>query len=142
MGELVRRITPCVPAVPRVLVSRLGPNATVVGAIAAALQLARRQHLPKRSLAGLRSRPAGAGMTRGNLPAPAAPSIPRRQVRWAQLASRYAMLGFFAALVVVLTVSSHITHSNVTFLVPTGHSARSPRSVGSHKGRRRPRRRH
>ncbi len=46
MGELVRRITPCVPAVPRVLVSRLGPNATVVGAIAAALQLARRQHLP------------------------------------------------------------------------------------------------
>jgi glucokinase len=46
LAELVRRIAPCVPAVPRVLVSRLGPNATVVGAIAAALQLARRQRLP------------------------------------------------------------------------------------------------
>lgn len=45
-------------------------------------------------------------MTRGELPAPASPAPPRRQVRWAQLASRYAMLGFFAALVVVLLVVS------------------------------------
>jgi glucokinase len=46
IAELVRRMAPWVPVAPRVLVSRLGPNATVVGAIAAALQLARRQRLP------------------------------------------------------------------------------------------------
>ncbi len=46
LEELVRRIAPCVPAMPRVIVSSLGPNATVVGATAAALQLARRQGLP------------------------------------------------------------------------------------------------
>jgi glucokinase len=46
LAELVRRIAPCVPVMPRLLVSGLGPNATVVGAIAAALQLARRQHVP------------------------------------------------------------------------------------------------
>jgi len=45
-------------------------------------------------------------LTRGELPAPASPAPPRRQVRWAQLASRYAMLCFFAALVVVLLVVS------------------------------------
>ena len=45
-------------------------------------------------------------MTRGDLPAPALPATPGRQVRWAQLASRYAMLGFFAALLVLLIVVS------------------------------------
>ncbi len=46
LDELVRRIAPGGPAVPRVLVSGLEPNATVVGAIAAALQPARRQGGP------------------------------------------------------------------------------------------------
>lgn len=46
LDQLVRRIAPGVPAVSRVLVSGLGPNATVVGAIAAAVQLARRQGVP------------------------------------------------------------------------------------------------
>jgi glucokinase len=46
LAELVRRIAPHVPVLPRVLVSGLGPNATVVGATAAALQLARWQGVP------------------------------------------------------------------------------------------------
>jgi len=45
-------------------------------------------------------------MTRVDVPAPGPTARPRRQVHWAQIASRYAMLGFFAALVVVLIVAS------------------------------------
>lgn len=43
---LVERIAPQLPTPPRVVTSTLGPNATVLGAVAAALQLARRRSAP------------------------------------------------------------------------------------------------
>jgi len=46
LGELVERVQPHLPTVPAFSVSRLGPNSTVVGAIATALQLARQQAAP------------------------------------------------------------------------------------------------
>lgn len=46
LDELGERLTGRLPAVPRLCVSGLGPNATVVGAIAAALQLARERAAP------------------------------------------------------------------------------------------------
>lgn len=46
LGELSERLTGRLPAVPRLCVSGLGPNATVIGAIAAALQLARERTAP------------------------------------------------------------------------------------------------
>ena len=46
LERIAQRLVRHVPAAPELLVSRLGPNATVVGAIAAALQLTRRQSLP------------------------------------------------------------------------------------------------
>lgn len=46
LAELAERLTGRLPAVPRLCVSGLGPNATVIGAIAAALQLARERSAP------------------------------------------------------------------------------------------------
>jgi glucokinase len=46
LGQLTDRIAPAVPVAPRIVVSRLGRDATVTGAIAAALQLARRHAAP------------------------------------------------------------------------------------------------
>jgi predicted NBD/HSP70 family sugar kinase len=46
LADLAERLTGRLPAVPRLCVSGLGPNATVVGAIAAALQLAREHAAP------------------------------------------------------------------------------------------------
>ncbi len=46
LGELADRVAPAVPVAPRIVVSRLGRDATVIGAIAAALQLARRHAAP------------------------------------------------------------------------------------------------
>ena len=46
LTDLAARLTGRLPAIPRLCVSGLGPNATVVGAIAAALQLARERAAP------------------------------------------------------------------------------------------------
>jgi glucokinase len=46
LEALVARIQPSVPAMPRIVVSGLGRDATVIGAVAAALELARRRTAP------------------------------------------------------------------------------------------------
>jgi len=46
LDALVARITPSVPSAPRVAISSLGQDATVIGAVAAALELARRRAAP------------------------------------------------------------------------------------------------
>ena len=46
LGRITERLIRHVPAVPELCVSRLGPNATIVGAIAAALHLTRLQSRP------------------------------------------------------------------------------------------------
>jgi glucokinase len=46
LADLTGRLTGRLLAMPRLCISRLGPNATVVGAIAAALQLARERSAP------------------------------------------------------------------------------------------------
>jgi glucokinase len=46
VDRLVERVSSQLPAPPRVVVSSLGANATVVGAVAAALQLARTRTAP------------------------------------------------------------------------------------------------
>jgi glucokinase len=46
LGEIARRMAGRLPVMPRLSVSRLGPKATMLGAIAAALQLAHRQSAP------------------------------------------------------------------------------------------------
>jgi glucokinase len=46
LEALVARIRPSVPAMPAIVVSRLGRDATVIGAVAAALELARRRTAP------------------------------------------------------------------------------------------------
>lgn len=45
-------------------------------------------------------------MTHGAAAPPGPAAMPRRQIHWVQMASRYAMLSFFAVLVVVLMVAS------------------------------------
>jgi glucokinase len=46
LSRLVERVTPSLPAAPRIVTSSLGSEATVIGAVAAALQLARRGSAP------------------------------------------------------------------------------------------------
>jgi glucokinase len=46
LAELSGRLTGRLLSIPRLCISRLGPNATVVGAIAAALQLTRERTAP------------------------------------------------------------------------------------------------
>jgi glucokinase len=46
LERLVARIAPSLPSPPRIVISRLGSDATVIGAIAAALELARRRTAP------------------------------------------------------------------------------------------------
>ncbi len=46
LDALVARITPSVPSAPRIVISSLGRDATVIGAVAAALELARRRTAP------------------------------------------------------------------------------------------------
>ena len=46
LEELVTRIAPSLPAPPRIVTSSLGSDATVIGAIAAALELARQRTAP------------------------------------------------------------------------------------------------
>ncbi|HEX7473168.1 MAG TPA: ROK family transcriptional regulator [Candidatus Limnocylindrales bacterium] len=46
LGELVARIEPSVPSMPEIVVSHLERDATVIGAVAAALELARRRTAP------------------------------------------------------------------------------------------------
>ena len=46
LGEIVRRMADRLPVMPRLAVSRLGPTATMIGAIAAGLQLAHRRGAP------------------------------------------------------------------------------------------------
>jgi glucokinase len=57
LDDLSARVAARVPAVPALHVSRLGPNATVIGGIACALALERAQDTP-RHLAGVRPDPA------------------------------------------------------------------------------------
>jgi predicted NBD/HSP70 family sugar kinase len=46
LDDLVGRVEPSVPSLPRVVISSLGREATVLGAVAAALELARRRAAP------------------------------------------------------------------------------------------------
>jgi predicted NBD/HSP70 family sugar kinase len=46
LERLIARIAPSLPSPPRIVISRLGSDATVIGAIAAALELARRRTAP------------------------------------------------------------------------------------------------
>jgi predicted NBD/HSP70 family sugar kinase len=46
LDALVARVAPSLPAPPRIVTSSLGSDATVIGAIAAALELARRRTAP------------------------------------------------------------------------------------------------
>jgi predicted NBD/HSP70 family sugar kinase len=46
LDRLIARIAPSLPSPPRIVISRLGSDATVIGAIAAALELARRRTAP------------------------------------------------------------------------------------------------
>ncbi len=46
LDALVARVTPSVPSAPRIVISSLGRDATVIGAVAAALELARRRTAP------------------------------------------------------------------------------------------------
>ena len=46
LDDLVAHIAPSLPAPPRIVTSTLGSDATVIGAIAAALELARRRTAP------------------------------------------------------------------------------------------------
>jgi len=46
LDRLIARIAPSLPSPPRIVISRLGSDATVIGAVAAALELARRRTAP------------------------------------------------------------------------------------------------